>query len=164
MLYLIKETYDKIKTFYWNNLKLSDMIIALIIVLIVKSFLDTYYLPEVLNDMILGNKDNIYIVIATIAGTLLGFIITSISIIIAFLDSKKLDLIRDTDHVNDLFNIFFSAIKFLAVTTLIAIFGLISSYWTTIVFYILLFVVIISILLIWACIWALEIIIEALTT
>ncbi|RJS49675.1 MAG: hypothetical protein CIT03_02485 [Methanobacterium sp.] len=151
----------KIVAFYWNHLKLSNVILSFFIVFIIKFVLETYYSPGDLNTLISANKDNIYLIVATISGTLLGFIITSISVIAAFFDSKKLELIREYGMVNDLFNIFFSTIKFLAITTLIAILGIISN-WTILIFYLIIFNVIVSSFLIACCIWALETIIKGL--
>lgn len=154
--------WNKIEAFYSNHLKLSNVIIALFIILIVRWVLESQYSPDDLNTLVSANKDDIYIIVATISGTLLGFIITSISVIAAFFDSEKLDLIRETGKVEDLFNVFFSTIKFLAITTLIAVVGIISNYWTILVFYLVLFTVIVSSFLITACIYVLEIIVKEL--
>lgn len=152
----------KVVAFYWNNLKLSNAFIAFLIVLIIKFWLESVYFPNELNALVSANKNNIYIIVATISGTLLGFIITSISVIAAFFDSEKLDLIREVGKVDDLFNIFFSTIKVLAITTLIAVSGIIFNYWTISVFYLVIFTVIVSSFLIAACIWVLEILVKEL--
>lgn len=148
--------YDKTKEIYWNHLFRFNFLIALIVVLIIRELLVSNFSPDDLNLWISSKTADIYPVIATIAGTLLGFIITSISIIIAFTESDKLKLLRQTKQYNSLFNIYFNTIKSLAITTVIVIIGILANSGNIILFYICLVAVIISALFIWACIWALE--------
>lgn len=147
--------YDKIKTIYWNNLKLSNIVIAIILVLIFRQVLEFSSISNELNIIIFTNKSGIYTIIATIAGTLLGFIITSISIIVTFTSSDKLDLLKEEGFYDELFGVYFDTIKSLAITTVISTIGMFYSD-NIIWFYIFLVSAIISILLFSASIWVLE--------
>ena len=72
-----------------------------------------------------SSRDSIYESLATIHGTLLGFIITTVSIIIGYSTNEKLEIIVENDNYRDLWTTFTDTIKFLAVATLIAIISLI---------------------------------------
>lgn len=154
-----KMNYETLKEKYWNHLFIYNIILALILVILIKLILESFLFPNFYEFYILSKTKDIYTVIATIGGTLLGFIITSISIIIAFTESDKIKILRQTNHYKSLFNIYFNTIKILAITTILAIIGILANY-EPILFYIILMFVITSILFIWASIWALEQIIE----
>src|SRR2546428_8058057 len=62
-----------------------------------------------------GAEASIYGTLATIFGSLLGFILTSISIIISLGDSPRLAVIRQSGSNQQLWKIFTSATKWLAV-------------------------------------------------
>lgn len=156
----IYKFYDEIKTYYWNNLKLSNIIIAFLLILIIRQAVEFNFASE-LSIIISTNKSGIYTIIATTSGTLLGFIITSISIIVIFIGSDKLKILIDAGFYDKLFGVYFDTIKFLAITTLIATIGM--FYFNDIIyFYVVLFFVIISIFLFCACIWVLESLIKIL--
>lgn len=150
--------YDKLKEIYWNHLKLFNIIIAIISLLTIQLLLKFSFLSG-LGSLISFDKKDIYMVIAPIAATLLGFIITSISIIITFTNSNKLELLKDAGYYEKLFQVYFDTIKALAVTTIISIIGIFYSK-DIIWFYIILGSVIVSGLLFSASIWVLEMLIK----
>ncbi len=151
---------DGTKKLYWNHLFWSNLIIAVVLVLIIRQILEFNLSPDILNVWLNLKLNSLYTIIATIAGTLLGFIITSISIIVAFTESDKLEILRESDHYTTLFNIYFNTIKILAITTIVAVIGIIDNSGNIFLFYISLISTIMSALFIWACIWALESIID----
>lgn len=110
-----------------------------------------------IREWISANKREIYPLVATIAGTLLGFVITGVSIIIAFSGSEKLALLRKSPHFKTMFTIYFSTMKLLAITTIIAVSGIVvDDKWAIRIFYLMLWSVIISSFGIWRCFWVLE--------
>lgn len=152
--------YDKLKTAYWNHLKLSDLIIAIVLVFLIRLILESNFSPVELNDIISASKNDIYTIVATVAGTLLGFILTSISIIVTFTEFDKLKLLKDTGYYDKLFGIYFATIKSLAITAIISVIGILLSSGAVIWFYMILISTIVSGLLMWASIWALEMVIS----
>jgi len=95
--------------------------------------------------------------IATISITLLGFIMTGVSVLISFTESGKMSLLKKSKHYQTLFDIFFSAIKYLAFTAFTSIIGIFSSgIFLQILFYLTLWGVIISSFRTYRCVWALE--------
>jgi len=145
------------KKFLCIELVLSIIAAVIIIILFVKGF------PSIWTDckFIALLINPVFPVIATICVTLLGFIMTGVSVLISFTESGKMSLLKESVHYKTLFEIFFSAIKYLAITAVFAIFGIFSNgLITQIVFYFTMWGVIISSLRTYRCIWALEQIIK----
>lgn len=75
-----------------------------------------------------GNRAEFYGAVASISGSLTGFALAAISIVIAFLGSGRLGLIeREPVLVQQLIQVFFSAVKWLSATTLLALMGLLVA-------------------------------------
>lgn len=135
-----------------------ELLLSILIASLITGFFIFYYSQIWQNNTFLALLINpVFPVIATISVTLLGFIMTGVSVLISFTDSGKLNLLKQSVHYQTLFDIFFSAIKFLAITAAISIFGIFSS--GTILqisFYLILWGIIISSFRTYRCIWALE--------
>ncbi|HUX86947.1 MAG TPA: hypothetical protein VMW65_08090 [Chloroflexota bacterium] len=71
-----------------------------------------------------GDRTVIYATIASVAGVLLGFTITAVSILITIVDSPKFRVVREAGHVDQLWAIFFQAIWAFGAATVLAILGL----------------------------------------
>ena len=63
-----------------------------------------------------GVREPFYTVVASVAGSLLGFAIAAVSIMIAFMQSPRLDIIRKSKHYPVIYSTFLMAIKYLAFT------------------------------------------------
>ena len=72
-----------------------------------------------------GNRTIIYSTLASIYGSLLGFLITTVSILIGYSKSERLTLLTKSEHYGDLWKTFISTIKGLAFAVLLSIAGLI---------------------------------------
>lgn len=70
-------------------------------------------------------RSALYTTIAAITGSLLGFVLTAISIIAAFLQLPRFTQLRKSRALPDLFKIYFRTAQVLAMTTIWSIFGLI---------------------------------------
>jgi len=120
-----------------------------------------------INNWLFGIRKELYSTIASISGALLGFIITSISIVIIFVESDKLELLRKSKNYETLYRVFIAAIKYLAFTTLIAIIGLVADKdlsphnW---IMYLVFFGVLLSIFSLGRCIWVIEKLISIITS
>lgn len=80
---------------------------------------------QVLLDLVKGNRAAIYGALASLFGSMLGFSITAMSIILGFTTSERLALLRSSSHYRDLWAVFTSAIRVLGTTTVLALIGLI---------------------------------------
>lgn len=148
------------KAYKRDFLKAEFLISVVVSVLIVGAMKYTWS-SETIGYWLSTNKKDIYPLIATIGGTLLGFVITGVSIILAFSESEKLRLLKRSKQYETIFTIYFSTVRYLAITTVVAIFGMIIDDRLSIgIFYLLIWSVIISSLRIWRCLWVLENIVE----
>jgi hypothetical protein len=72
-----------------------------------------------------GNRSAVYGALASIFGSLLGFAMTAVSIVLGFSASERLAVVRDSRHYPTLWRVFLSAIKALGVATIAALIGLV---------------------------------------
>lgn len=150
--------------FYKNNFLLIEAVLPIFAVLVLYCIFTSYLDQTTLNNLILNTKDKMYPQILVGAITMLGFIITGVSILISFTETPRLKLLKESKQYTTLFAIYFSTIKFLAVLAFITgIAMLISQIQVTILlFYFIILLVIIATMRIWRCIWVLEQFIEIL--
>ena len=126
-----------------------------IIIAILESMSGRGHVAQALN----GIRQGVYIAIASIAGSLLGFIVTTVSIIMGFMSSPRLRLVRESQHHQTLYSVFFSAIRYLAVVTVLALVGLLidrdnaPKVWAT---YVVLGATLVATARMYRCVWVLE--------
>jgi len=80
---------------------------------------------QFINTIFSDNRDFLYGTLTTLFGSLLGFSITAISIVIGYASSEKLAIVRKGKHYQDLWNVFKSAMIVLAMATIVALLGLV---------------------------------------
>src|SRR5262249_21705727 len=94
------------------------------------------------------------------------FVITTVSIVIAFATHERLSVVRASEHYPTLWKVFMSAIRVLGIATVVAFVGLLGdrdkspTYW---LFYLMLLLTVLAILRIARCVWVLERVIEVVT-
>jgi hypothetical protein len=112
------------------------------------------------------NSDTIYVALTASFVALLGFVITGISVILAFGDSERLALLRKSRHYPLVFKVFVSAAKFLGVGFISSFLGLIvdrKSETGMVIAYLTLFTVFVAIFRVYRCVWVLDNVIEIVT-
>ncbi len=99
-------------------------IVILLTLLLVAWF---YFLEgeSYIDELMHGNRTNIYITTATIAGSLLGFSVTTTSIMLGFSSSDRLSVVRGSAHYPVLWKTFFQAIQYLGCLTVTSLLCLI---------------------------------------
>jgi len=113
-----------------------------------------------------GNRVALYGALVALFGSLLGFSITAVSIVLGYANSDKLEIVRESAHYADLWNTFKSAIKVLAFATVTSLIGLIldrDNLPNNLLLYLNIFSSILAFLRIGRCIWVLENIIAIVT-
>ncbi|WP_406657526.1 hypothetical protein V7O62_02930 [Methanolobus sp. ZRKC2] len=150
----------KFKDIYEENFMHYELIISIILSIAIIQFVFPIIFPEGVDSWLEVNKNNVYSLLASIAGTLLGFVITGVSVIIAFSESEKLKMLKKSKHYRTIFVVYFSTIKYLALTTAISIIWIFTNFLIVVSFYLLTWSAIISSLRIGRCIWILEEIVE----
>jgi len=148
----------KLPDLYKKNFLEIEGIIALAVVIVLYIILLIFLTPDQFNTLVTNTQSKVYPVISIGAITLLGFIITGISILITFTEIPALKPLKTSPQYTNLFKIYFSAIKHLGVLTLVSIVGMLISYSlvSQIIFYLVILFIITSILRIWRCLWVLE--------
>lgn len=133
----------------------ASALVAGIGVLIIEFIWSRDDLLDVLN----GSRQALYVAVASIAGALLGFTVTTVSIILVFAESPRLHLVRESRHYETVFSVFFSAIKYLALATAWALVALLWDRETSPkvgVSYFALWTVVIAAFRLYRCVWVLE--------
>lgn len=80
---------------------------------------------EVVRDVLDGNRAAVYGTLASIFGSLLGFVIAAIAIVLGYADSGRLTFLRDSKTIGQLWRVFSSNIWWLAGATLTSFLALI---------------------------------------
>jgi hypothetical protein len=75
-----------------------------------------------------GTRAPLYGVLATIWGSLLGFVIATVAIVLGFADSDRLTIVKGSDQYPTLWTTFLSAIRWTAFATVAALVALILDH------------------------------------
>lgn len=79
----------------------------------------------VIDEVLATNRSAVYTAIASILGALLGFVITAISIVLAFSAMERLELLRQSPHYKTLWAVFTQTTWLLAGATALALVALV---------------------------------------
>jgi len=153
------EDENSLILFYKRHFMNVELLIVFIIAILILYLLFILLSPNGFDSWIISIKGSLYPVIATVSGALLGFVITGVSVIIAFSESDKLRLLRKPSTkktFKSLFDVYFRTIYYLAATTIISIFGIVIHQYSTFLFCILVISSFISLQGLYRCIWVLE--------
>jgi hypothetical protein len=156
----------RVHAFYNSNFLSIEFVICLLISALI-SIWGFKCNGNVIVETYLGNSRNsLYSTMATMFGSLLGFNITALSIVIGYTTDDRMKLVRESASYQQLWDIFTSTIKFLAITTVLSIIGLFfdkESCHNYFIFYIMVFLTMVTCARLARSIWALEQIIKILT-
>lgn len=120
------------------------------------------FIYEVLGD----GRGDIYGALASIFGSLFGFAITAVSIVLGFSGSERLAVLRGSPYYDDLWDTFLSTIKWLGFATAVALVALVLDRDEMPMFVLVhaaLFATVIVTLRLARSVWILEQVIKALT-
>jgi|SRR5208283_3110906 len=116
------------------------------------------------SSLLINMESKVYPVTSIGAITLLGFIITGISILITFTETPALKPLKTSQQYTTLFKIYFSAIKHLGALALLSIIGMLIGQdhmiISQIIFYLVVLFVLTSIIRTYRCLWVLQKFIE----
>jgi hypothetical protein len=123
-----------------------------------------YFSGSVVVDSILkANRSAVYGTLASIFGSLLGFVITALSIIIGYSTSEKFAFLRKSKHYPTLWNVFVSTIEALSVTTIMMVAGLVFDHDISpnhLILSLCVFTFLLSLLRLISCVWVLKLVIR----
>jgi hypothetical protein len=121
---------------------------------------------QALSDIVHGNRSQIYGTLASIFGSLLGFVITALSVVLGLSSSERLNVLRASRYYQQLWDVFTSAIRVLGVSTILWLGALFFDRETApkpLLLVACLGISFLATLRLARCVWVLERIVEALT-
>jgi hypothetical protein len=113
----------------------------------------------VVESILHGNRSAIYGALAQIFGSLLGFVITALSIIIGYSTNEKFEFLRKSKHYPTLWKVLISTIRALSAATVMMVISLVfdrDSSPQYLFLCICVFTTLLSLFRLRSCIWVLE--------
>lgn len=129
-------------------------------------WVEEYGGAEVVERLLRQNRGLVYGTLASIFGSLLGFVITTVSIVMAFSTSERLAPVRDSRHYPTLWRVFISTIRILGLAVLAALGGLLidrDGAANRPVFYVCVLLSLLAAIRLGRCVWVLENMIDVVT-
>ena len=114
---------------------------------------------EVIDETLKGNRGAVYGALASIFGSLLGYAITAVSIVLGLSTTERLAVVRESKYYPTLWKVFTATIRTFGLATVVALLALISDResspmkW---VLYLTVFALILATLRLSRCVWVLE--------
>lgn len=109
---------------YERSVRIRSYVIALLVSAGLLWLVRSQGWQDGLLDLLRPNRATLYGTVAQIAGSLLGFIITALSLMIAFIDEQRFRLLHQAGRYMQTMRLFFDAIAVLALLTVVALLGL----------------------------------------
>jgi hypothetical protein len=111
---------------WWSRYFLTLELAAAILIFLSVLVWGEFFAGKVVLDQVLGvHQNRIYENLTAVFGTLLGFVITAVSIVLGYTDNENLGVIRESDHYEDLWKVYKSAMRSLAFATAAGLLGVI---------------------------------------
>lgn len=153
---------------WWNlHFLLYEFVISLLAGSLLLVWVYKFGGSVVVNSILNGNRSVVYGALASIFGTLLGFVITALSIIIGYSANEKFEFLKKSKHYSTLWEVLIKTIKALSLATAAMIIGLVfdrDSSPNNIIFCFCTFAALLTLLRLWSCIWVLENVIRIIIT
>ncbi len=156
----------KIRKYWEANFLTAELVLAVVLAILFYIWSEFIDKNSFLSQYFVGNRESIYTALVALFGSLLGFSITAVSIVLGYANSDKLEIVRISSHYMDLWDTFKSAIAVLAFATMTTLVGLIfdrDSAPVNAILYLNVFASILSFFRIARCIWVLNYIIVIVT-
>lgn len=111
---------------FWNTHFLGvELCIAILVSCLFLSWIIFFNGSAIVDSVLNGNKGAIYGTLASVFGSLLGFVITALSIIIGYSTNEKFEFLKKSKHYITLWNVLIDTIKVLSLATVVMLLGLI---------------------------------------
>ena len=111
---------------WWNrHFLLYEFLLAVGCTLVLAVWAVHYHGQSVIEEILTGNRGAIYGTLASILGTLLGFVITALALLVSFANTETLSPLRVSKHYSTLWGTFTSGMHFLSIATVLGVVALI---------------------------------------
>ncbi len=148
------------------NFLVFELAVAVVVSAVFVIWVEVWGGRSIVENALAGNRAQVYGVVASIFGALLGFAITTASIVLGFASTERLAVVRESPHYGTVWKVFVSAIRWIGVATLVALIGLIIDRDRDpeiVVLYASVLTALIASLRLMRCVWVLENVIELVT-
>lgn len=142
-----------------RHLLAADAALACIVVLGLVGLALWFYTPAEVAEILNGSRATVYSTLASIAGSMLGFVLTAVSIIMVFTGLPRFKMLRESAQHHHVFQVFFCSIYALAVGTIVALIGLVfdtDAYPRPVVSVLALMAFAVNLMWVYRCIWILH--------
>lgn len=130
-------------------------------------WVERYNGSGIVNSTLTGNRSAVYGTLASITGSLLGFVLATVSIVFGFATHERLAVVRESPHYMTLWKVFTSSIRWLGVATVFLLTGLLldrDTSPTRLVMHLCVLVFLLAIFRLARCVWVLEKVIGLVTS
>jgi len=115
------------KAYYRRNFLFVDLLLAVVIGIAFFASAELFWGRDEMREFLKGSRQATYTAIASTGGSLLGFVLTAVSIVLIIGSSPALQVVKDAGHLPTIYRIFFQTILWLAVATIWAFVGLLAD-------------------------------------
>lgn len=152
-----------LKKYYKLHFLGIELVLTLIFLTIVVILTNKYIGFNVIELSLNGTRTTLYGTLAAVAGAMLGFVITGLSVLLTTNNDKQMEQLRKSKHYKTIFIIFFSTSKYLGLLLITSLISLVldkdNSPIIALTIIALSLTIIVGIRLL-RCIWVLEKIVE----
>lgn len=144
---------------YQSNFLLAEFLLSILIGVVFYIVSESLVGRDVMLSGLEGARSTLYGTLASLGGSLFGFILAGISIIAAFGGMGRFKILRDSGQFETIFHVYYQAIVWLAITVIWSLVGLLfdsDASPNAHVFYVLMWLVTLSALRIGRCVWLLR--------
>ncbi len=145
-----------IRLYYNKHFPIIEPLISLVIAVGFSTYIESNITVE--HDILSwlnGNNSSFFQFYATISATLMGFILTAVSVQAAFFEKNdpRLTALSKSPHYNKIFNIYFIGIAFFALLCVASIIAILGSFNNLFILYVIIFLSLCSIFSTYRTIW-----------
>src|SRR5262245_10708084 len=114
---------NRVCDFYNRHFLVIELALAAIVATAFYACIQIFWSNDGLVLFLSGSRQAVYTGIASLTGSLLGFVIASVPIVLGFSQSPRLKAVRESPHYAEVFRIFFQAIYWLSLAAVWALVG-----------------------------------------
>lgn len=145
------------RKFYEKHFLPMEFILSIVVAVAFAAAFELHFGRDGLFASIDKNRANVYGAVASVCGSLLGFVISAVSVILVF--GQHLQFLKATGHYPTVFEVFFQTILWLAAATMWSFVGMVvdtagsERIWVA---YVMLWLSILVVLRVYRCVWLLK--------
>ncbi len=113
------------KKFYRSHFLGLEFCFSLILIILVVFVSFRYVGIENLQTNLNGTRGTLYGTLAALAGAMLGFVITGLSVLLTTNSTEQIGMLKKSKHYKTIFKIFFSTSKYLGLLLIISLISLV---------------------------------------